>query len=278
MEEYLFQKSFKLDKIITKVSEVTLEHDFKNHLSEDGVRIEGNIYLKFNLNYGEETEKKELTIPVDLFIALNKIDCLKELKLNITDFNYEIKDNEIFFKVYAKLKGNNEDFICFEPTQNREINNEMVSLLMRNEINKPTDFQENYLKSIEDLIKKEDVDLISTPFENLNIKEKDIINISTLEEDDSQESIANPLPEICKPIEESKKEEPIKKEETLTDNKPPKEELFKEEYTSKYFFYRLKDNENLDTIVSMFSLKKEELINLNKNIEFKKGNLIKIPK
>ncbi len=328
MEEYVFKKTFKYVSKINEVKNVLLDHDFENVLQDDGVNIKGNIYLTFVIENEEKKDYEALQIPVDLFIALNEIDCLKELKLTIDHFNYEINDDEITFIINTKLMGNNEDFISFEPTKNKKINRAMIDLLMRGEQeNQQEEFNEDYLKRVEDLITKDDIDLISTPYQDLSLFRDDIIEISTediinsqddivdeqvIEEIDNIEEKQDDKLEVTlnKPLNEEK--EVIKEDTNLQDEKTEKEsnekevrankvpsfineeqkvqevkqeeikkeseELFKEKYASSYFYYRLKENETINDLIKMFSLKEEDILKHNKNIEFKKGQLVKIPK
>ncbi len=332
MEEYVFKKSFKYVTKINEVKNVLLDHDFENILQDDGVNIKGNIYLTFVIENEEKRDYEALQIPVDLFIALNEIDCLKELKLTIDHFNYEINDDEITFIVNTKLMGNNEDFISFEPTKNKKINRAMIDLLMRGEQeNQQEEFNEDYLKRVEDLITKDDIDLISTPYQDLSLFRDDIIEISTDDIVNNQDDVLETNQEvqvnekidnideqqddkleenINEPINEErevKKEKPNLQVEKTNDESNEKEvrakkvpsfideevkvqevkqeeikkeskELFKEKYASSYFYYRLKENETINDLVKIFSLKEEDILKHNKNVEFKKGQLVKIPK
>lgn len=309
MEEYVFKKTFKYVTKINEVKNVLLDHDFENILQDDGVNIKGNIYLTFVIENDEKKDYEALQIPVDLFVALNEIDCLKELKLTIDHFNYEIKDDEITFIINTKLMGNNEEFISFEPTKNKKINRAMIDLLMRGEQeHKQEEFAEDYLKKVEDLITKDDVDLISTPYQDLTLFRDDIIEISTDDiinnQTEIQEENTKEIVELKQDTEETKQdnleETNFQKDETENETKEEREikvpnlineevkvqeeikkenkELFKEKYASSYFYYRLKENESINDLMNMFSLKEEDILKHNKSIEFKKGQLVKIPK
>lgn len=271
MEDYKFKYTYSSNNTIELVSNILLEKDFKIDLKDDGVKIVGNIYITCKVKENDELIPKAFLIPIDVFILLNKIDCLKDITLEIDHFEYEIKDKDLTFNVICKLKGNNEDIICFEPSLNKEVNQEMINLLLRSndESNKSNNIDENYLNQIEELIKKENVDLISTPIENISISDDDLIKINSQIDDakkveeETNENTINNQDEI--------RNEEIKKEDVK------KENLFKEKYESKYFYYQMKENEDLNAIAKKFNLQEKDLLLLN-NKSYKKGSLIKIPK
>lgn len=297
MEEYIFTKSFFYNSSINEVSNILLDHEFENQLEDDGVHIRGNIYITFVVSDDVKMDYEAIQIPVDLFISLNKIDCLKDLKLIIDHFEHVVKDSEVEFKIVTKLLGNNEELISFEPTKNKEINRSMMDLLMRgDEEQDEISFENNFLNNIENFITKDNVDLISTPYEELDLNRNDIIEISTLEkeikesfddlkEEAEQKNEYDIMPlnkEMVKQKVEDDGSMQVEKKQEQEENTSPKneskQELFKEKYISNYFYYRLKDNETITDVANLFNLKEEDILKLNKNIEFKKGQLLKIAK
>ena len=307
MEEYIFKKTFIHNVNISEVKNILLDHEFVNELNDDGVHIKGNIYITFVIASENKNDYEAIQIPVDIFISLTKIDCLKELKLVIDHFEHTIKENEIEFRVYTKLLGNNEELISFEPTKNKEINRSMIDLLMRNSEEKDEiSFDNDFLNNLENYITKDNVDFISTSYDELDLKRNDIIEISSLE-DVSQEAETNLTNENENPtineqdekeneiVEENKiiqeQENILKKENETIENKKidnevdnkeedkkNKQELFKEKYISSYFYYRLKENETISDVARIFKLSEEDILKININVEFKKGQLVKILK
>lgn len=281
MEEYIFTKKFTYISNIKEINNILIDHEFTNKLENDGINIVGDIFLTFIIVSDDKNDYEALKIPVDIFISLNKIDCLKELNLIIDHFDYEIKENEIEFKVYTKLMGNNEEFISFEPTKNREINKAMIDLLMRNN-NEEQELKldKRFLSNIENIITKDNVELISTPYEDLTLNNDDIIEISTVEKKDEQKNDDKIEQTEEKQDTVREKSALIIKEEkdVVIKNDTNNNELFKEKYTSSYFYYRLKENETISSLADLFKINEDDIRRINKNVEFKKGQLIKILK
>ncbi len=287
MKEHIFEPSISFNNKIEEVNDLLMDHDFNYEYSSSGVKITGNIALSFTIKDVFTNFSSSINYPVDLFIALNEIDSLKEITLEIDDLSYEINDNELKFKIVTKLKGDKEDFVFFELSPNERINKEAISLLMRkikSESNK-MNISESKLKKFEELIKTSSVDLISSSSDDIECNE-DIIEFLALD-DNINDSLNDDKKEDVIDIDVN--EENIKDDINLRNNDDvtkdddqnieiKKEELFKDNYVSIYFFYVLKENETKENIIERFKISKELLDKYNKDVIYKKGNLIRIPK
>lgn len=287
MKEHIFEPSISFNNKIEAVNDLLMDHDFNYEYSSSGVKITGNIALSFTIKDAFTTFQSSLNYPIDLFIALNEIDSLKEITLEIDDLSYEINDNVLKFKIVTKLKGDKEDFVFFELSPNERINKEAISLLMRkikSESNK-MNISESKLKKFEELIKTSSVDLISSSSDDIECNE-DIIEFLAL--DDSANDLLNEN-EKEDIIDAYVNEEKVKDDVDVRNNNVinddnnqnkeiKKEELFKDNYVSTYFFYVLKDNEVKENIIEKFKISEELLDKYNKDIIYKKGNVIRIPK
>lgn len=70
----------------------------------------------------------------------------------------------------------------------------------------------------------------------------------------------------------------IKKEEIKVEVKyEPKQEIFKEKYSSSYLFYRVKKGDTLSSIAQKFKLNENDIIKLNPNKEIKENTLLQLP-
>lgn len=283
MKEHIFEPCIYFDNKIKCVKDIILDHKFDYEYLNNGVNINGDITLSFNVEDDFEIKPASIKQNVELFIALNEIDSLKEITLEVEDFSYLINENELKFKVFTKLKGNKEDFVFFELSPSQKVNKEAIALLMRNvneETLSKTNISQDTLKRFEELIKSSAVDLIASSSDEI-ICEDDIIEFSTLDEEVKDVLDVN-VEEVKEEeeihpiyIKEEVKELKIDREKNV---KEEKDELLKETYTSSFFFYVLKERETKLDVINKFKMNEDKFDELNKNIIFKKGTLVRIPK
>ena len=275
MKEYKFEKNINYECNVDEVNDVVISNDFKYENNDDGINIKGDIIFNYSILKNEERIKEEHKLPVDLFVSLNEIDSLKDITLEIDNFDYICKDNCINFNVLTKLKGNKEDFIFFELTPNKKINDLAVSLLMRDKKNEDNRniLSKEQIDSIKELIQTNSVDLISTSFEDIKDVD-DIIEITSFNNEEvltSRENNDETKVEIKEEIENVIDKNEVKKVEINEDKS-----ILKETYTCKYFYYVIKENETKNDILNRFGVSEEEFDKYNKFVEIKKGNLIRI--
>lgn len=275
MKEYKFEKNINYECNVDEVNDVVISNDFKYENNDDGINIKGDIIFNYSILKNEERIKEEHKLPVDLFVSLNEIDSLKDITLEIDNFDYMCKDNCINFNVLTKLKGNKEDFIFFELTPNKKINDLAVSLLMRDKKNEDNRniLSKEQIENIKELIKTNSVDLISTSFEDIKDVD-DIIEITSFNNEElltSRENNDETKVEIKEEIDNVIDKNEVKKVEINEDKS-----ILKETYTCKYFYYVIKENETKNDILNRFGVSEEEFDKYNKFVEIKKGNLIRI--
>lgn len=275
MKEYKFEKNINYECNVDEVNDVVISNDFKYENNDDGINIKGDIIFNYSILKNEERIKEEHKLPVDLFVSLNEIDSLKDITLEIDNFDYICKDNCINFNVLTKLKGNKEDFVFFELTPNKKINDLAVSLLMRdkNNENNRNILSKEQIENIKELIQTNSVDLISTSFEDIKDVD-DIIEITSFNNEElltSRENNNETKVEIKEEIENVIDKNEVKKVEINEDKN-----ILKETYTCKYFYYVIKENETKNDILNRFGVSEEEFDKYNKFVEIKKGNLIRI--
>lgn len=275
MKEYKFEKNINYECNVDEVNDVVISNDFKYENNDDGINIKGDIIFNYSILKNDERIKEEHKLPVDLFVSLNEIDSLKDITLEIDNFDYICKDNCINFNVLTKLKGNKEDFVFFELTPNKKINDLAVSLLMRdkNNENNRNILSKEQIEKIKELIQTNSVDLISTSFEDIKDVD-DIIEITSFNNEElltSRENNDETKVEIKEEIENVIDKNEEKKVEINEDKS-----ILKETYTCKYFYYVIKENETKNDILNRFGVSEEEFDKYNKFVEIKKGNLIRI--
>ncbi len=282
MEDYIFEGLCQSKEKVYGLDDLFIDDDFHYSFLNEGMKISGNIYFSFVMKRELRKEIGSFSIPIDLFISLNEIDSLKDIKLEIDHFTFDIHEEDIHFKVFTKLKGNHEDLIRFNPTDNKEINEELVTLLMRkDELNLDDKVNEDSIKKMEEILTSKDIEFISTPLDKI----KDSEDLIELTYEEVKENIEDNIKIDETKLEENKEKNEIKLEKNL-DTTPSKQEvvtrknedLLKETYISNSFYYRLHNKETIDDIVSRFHLDKNELIKINPSKTFKEGELIKIPK
>lgn len=275
MKEYKFEKNINYECNVDEVNDVVISNDFNYENNDDGINIKGDIIFNYSILKNEERIKEEHKLPVDLFVSLNEIDSLKDITLEIDNFDYICKDNCINFNVLTKLKGNKEDFIFFELTPNKKINDLAVSLLMRDKKNENNRniLSKEQIENIKELIQTNYVDLISTSFEDIKDVD-DIIEITSFNNEElltSRENNDETKVEIKEEIENVINKNEVKKVEINEDKS-----ILKETYTCRYFYYVIKENETKNDILNRFGVSEEEFDKYNKFVEIKKGNLIRI--
>ena len=59
-------------------------------------------------------------------------------------------------------------------------------------------------------------------------------------------------------------------------NEKPKEELLKSNYVTTFFFYRVKNNETLNEILSKYNMSVDDFKKLNNSLEVKENDLVQI--
>ncbi len=275
MKEYKFEKNINYECNVDEVNDVVISNDFNYENNDDGINIKGDIIFNYSILKNEERIKEEHKLPVDLFVSLNEIDSLKDITLEIDNFDYICKDNCINFNVLTKLKGNKEDFVFFELTPNKKINDLAVSLLMRDKKNEDNRniLSKEQIDSIKELIQTNSVDLISTSFDDIKDVD-DIIEITSFDNEEvltSRENNDETKVDIKEEIENVIDKNEVKKVEINEDKS-----ILKETYTCKYFYYVIKENETKNDILNRFGVSEEEFDKYNKFVEIKKGNLIRI--
>lgn len=282
MEDYIFEGLCQSKEKVYGLDDLFIDDDFHYSFLNEGMKISGNIYFSFVMKRELRKEIGSFSIPIDLFISLNEIDSLKDIKLEIDHFTFDIHEEDIHFKVFTKLKGNHEDLIFFNPTDNKEINEELVTLLMRkDELNLDDKVHEESIKKMEEILTSKDIEFISTPLDKIKDSE-DLIELTYEEVKENKEDSIK-IDETK--LEENKENSEIKIEKNLDTASSiqevvtrKNEDLLKETYISNSFYYRLHSKETIDDIVSRFHLDKNELIKINPSKTFKEGELIKIPK
>ena len=119
----------------------------------------------------------------------------------------------------------------------------------------------DFIKEMENILKfNEDVEVVSSVVENPT---EDILDIRISNED--------VLPIVEETIDENEKEVEIDK-----DLLPKKEEILKTDYVTAFFFYRVRNKENLEDILNRFNMTKDEFIHLNKKTEIKENDLVQL--
>ena len=187
MEDYIFEGLCQSKEKVYGLDDLFIDDDFHYSFLNEGMKISGNIYFSFVMKRELRKEIGSFSIPIDLFISLNEIDSLKDIKLEIDHFTFDIHEEDIHFKVFTKLKGNHEDLIRFNPTDNKEINEELVTLLMRkDELNLDDKVNEDSIKKMEEILTSKDIEFISTPLDKIKDSE-DLIELTYEEVKENKE-------------------------------------------------------------------------------------------
>lgn len=265
MQPFVLEKRFNLDRHLERIKDLRCGNSFEYHKEGDGIKISGNITLNGVFCYSETEESFEKEMPVDVFVPLNKIDCMKDLALSIDDVNYNIDDSYVLFKIKCHLLGDKDDFEKFEPTKDQMFNEMLVEqILDYPKIHRKgtrREFQKDFLDSIEAMLESENSEIeifssvdedslkgyFASDFEDeedevieleeemIKFKEPEIMNDSSKSEiiEEKVEDIPIPteikeeplVPEIPLPLVEEKVEIEVPKPNSIKNN--PKSERTK---------------------------------------------------
>ncbi len=285
MQEYVFDKEFVFNKIIESIDDLNIEEDFHYLKNDDNLLIYGNIVFTFKINYQDGKENINFTYPIEITKMINELDSLKDISLSIENFTYDIDENKIKFKIITRLKVDQDYFYSFQPSANEKINRQITGLLMRESKDKSETVSKEYLKKIESAIKNKDVELLTTPYDNLDV-ESDIILIKP---DNDEELIQNfdnieeVLPmdnveEVTKTnnVEENDEADSIEVEIPIIEDAPTNNQVGEDNVLLKETLEEtlLEDNENeIKEDVKSDELLKKELEQDNKKV--KKEALLK---
>lgn len=227
-------------------------------------------------------------------IIVNDFIYGKELIIDVKELNVNLTSNNDL-KVKGKLvyEGGEEDFEKEVKYDKNIFSNEIYVQDISYEINGKTlllsvqisekenpqrmNFEEEYNK----LLNNKDLEVISTVDE---LPKSDILEIVEEQEDDNENNM-----DKKEDIEDNNhfvnqdsiiQEETIKREEIppKEDNKKSDNSLFKDEYVSSFFFYRIKDKETVSDIANKFKVNKDNLIAANPKKSFLPNELILIPR
>ena len=233
---------------ISSFKDFVLEDSYLIKEENEGFKVEGKILLRGKLFYDLEEELVEKVIDVNILIPYEKLESRNMIKLVLDKAEFDKNDNVLLIKVKIKVVGEEEikEKLIFRDERKMEFpptestSEEKVSL------------NEDFLNQIENIFDNEKVDVIST-LDKENEEEKEDIFEVRMEE-------ITPLPLIDEEI----------------SNEKPKEELLKSNYVTTFFFYRVKNNETLNEILSKYNMSVDDFKKLNNSLEVKENDLVQI--
>ena len=242
---------------IDSYKDFVLEDKYLIKEVEEGFKVEGKIYLRGKISYLDDEEEIYKEIDVNILIPFEKLESRNMIKLVLDHAEYSKNDNVLLIKIKVKVIGDEEMKENFNIISERKMEyppEEKVSV------------SKDFIKEMEDIFKfNEDVEVVSSLKEEKN-EDIDIFDVR-IENEDVLPLIDD---EVKKEKEETKIE--VKEQEEII----PKEEILKSEYVTTFFFYRVKEKENLEDILNRFNMSYDEFTKLNKKTSVKENDLIQL--
>ena len=236
---------------IESFKDFKLEDSYLIKEEQDGFKIEGKIKVSGIILYKDDEENINKDIDINILLPYEKLESKNMIKILLDKVDYSKNENMFLIKIKLKVIGDEET------KENFMFNNRKMEFPPKEDEIEVLDSE--LIKSMEDILKNEEVEMVSTLNENV----EENIDIFDVRLDDEIET----LPLINEEDKENINEQI--KEET-------KEELLKTEYITTFFFYRVKKNENLDDILNRFQMSFDEFKKMNNKIEVKENDLIQI--
>lgn len=258
MEPFILKRRFEYQSKIKELSNLVVDQDLKYLKDQDGLEIKGNLSLSGMVHLEEDKVPLNEEIEVDIYIALNKLDSLKNISLVIDKIDHHLLDKELEISITLKLLGDNEDFVSFNLSDNYDLNKAILDNLLTIDASNPllrNELEDEDEKQLERIIKDEELEV----FEDKTDNEDDLIKIV------QDEVIPIPTPIIK---EDDKK---------LEIKKPSKEKLLKENFVTTFLYYKVQENDEYYLIEEKFKLEKNYLKNYHHNKELIPYTLLEIP-
>lgn len=245
---------------IESYKDFTIEDSYFIKEENDGFKIDGKIKLRGIVVYKDDEENLEKDIDINILLPYEKLESRNMIKIILNKVDYSKNENILLIKIKLKVVGDEEvkeNFMFNERKMEFPPKEENIEVL-----------DTNLIKSMEDIFKNDGVEMVST-LEEEKKENSDIFDVRVEEEIET-------LPLVIEetPVVEEKVDLENNNEKSMEINK--KEELLKTEYVPTFFFYRVKDKENLDEILNRYHMNLEEFKKLNNKIEVKENDLIQI--
>lgn len=279
MPLFTLSKVVKCPYSVKSLSNILIDDDFSYITLYEGIRVQGKINIKFDCEDELESSSHQDTLDVDIMCPNEQICDTRGIILKISDYSYQINDDEIKFIFKCVLEGKEpikEVFDYNEKNSFLEIEVPKTELILSKTRSYLT---KEEAKSLEELLENDNVEVIT------NIEGNDEVTTINLEEEmadeieimDSKKDVREDIEEKEEKNDEIKEEKSLREEEVSAFYKHEKvnKELIKDEsVTIVSSYYRVSHNDTDETIMQKCKISFDELRSLN----IKEGQLIKIKK
>lgn len=247
MRPIIIKDKYICKEIIESYKDFTLEDSYFIKEENEGFRIEGKIKIKGKVFYKEYEDNLVKDIDINILLPYEKLESRNMIKIVLDKVDYSTNENILIIKIKLKVVGDEE------VKENFMFNNRKMEFPPKEEDIEVLDNE--LIKSMENIFKNDDIEVIST----LEEDKKDI-DIFDVRVDEDIETL--PL------VNKEEKEEIV--------NETKKEELLKTEYVPTFFFYRVKEKENLDDILNKYNMSFDDFKKMNNKVDVKENDLIQI--
>ncbi len=246
------KKNLEFPSMIGEVTAISLDHNLK-FIDESNITGEFKVTGSYKLTEASRLEEKfDYSIPVEIALS-EKLD-LKTAKISISDFYYEIEnDDTMICNIELKIEGV-----------------EVIDVKEEEQLEQPT--IEPVLKEETPVKESDDMSNLKETREcdaNLTIEEEVPTMINQAIEKNTQSSTTETAPETSIITE---KEEVSKNVGSLFSSLDSSEETF-----STYSIYILRQEETIQSLIEKYHVTKEELENYNDLSNLTIGSKIIIP-
>ncbi len=134
MQNINLTKSIKFDDKVDELLVISIDDEIEKINDKDGYRLEGNVIVAGNVKILENEVQFNEKIAIDVFLGLNEINNIDELKIIVKDFTYDIKECDLCINISLDILGLRDINESFLPEEDDEDIEEIIDYTERLEL------------------------------------------------------------------------------------------------------------------------------------------------
>lgn len=176
---------------------ISIDDKLNSTYDKDGVKIAGEILISGKVRIDDDEKEFSDSVDVDIFLTDEEIENRNEIKVNISDFTYNIEKDKLNLNISLKLEGLKEIETTFLADENNEFIEqekieETIELEEENDIYVDIDINVNEDRIEEN--EKEEIEkksLLKSVFTSKKINEEVSWKLHCIKEEKTYEEIAS---------------------------------------------------------------------------------------
>ena len=162
MQNINLTKSIKFDDKVDELLVISIDDEIEKINDKDGYRLEGNVIVAGNVKILENEVQFNEKIAIDVFLGLNEINNIDELKIIVKDFTYDIKECDLCINISLDILGLRDINESFLPEEDDEDIEEIIDYTERLEL--PDIKEEKIIENIHVYENKKSNNLLDSVF------------------------------------------------------------------------------------------------------------------